>query len=66
MDADQRRGALGTALIEAVEAIARERGCFRLELTTRPSRAEALAFYAALGFTERPYRLVKALTPADA
>jgi ribosomal protein S18 acetylase RimI-like enzyme len=59
----RRRGA-GTALIQAVESIARERGCFRLEVTTRPERADALDFYASLGFRERPLRLVKRLDDA--
>lgn len=56
-----RRGGIGAELVQAVERIARGRGCYRLELTTRPNRGEALAFYQALGFKPRPFRLVKAL-----
>lgn len=59
--AAHRRRGIGTALVAAVERVARERGCFRLELTTRVDRSEAHRFYAALGFIERPHRLVKAL-----
>jgi GNAT superfamily N-acetyltransferase len=44
-----------------VESIARERGCFRLEVTTQSRRREAADFYRALGFRERPRRLVKPL-----
>jgi GNAT superfamily N-acetyltransferase len=56
----RRRGA-ARMLVEAVERRARELGCFRLEVTTRPERADASAFYAALGFNERRRRLVKPL-----
>ena len=57
--ADRRREGIGRRLIEAIERMAHELGCFRLELTTRPERPDALPFYAALGFSERPHRLVK-------
>ena len=59
--ADRRRRGVARALLEAVEEIARIRGCFRLELTTRPDRDDALRFYEACGFEERPRRLVKSL-----
>jgi ribosomal protein S18 acetylase RimI-like enzyme len=60
-DREHRRRGAATALIQAIESIARERRCFRLEVTTRPERADALDFYAELGFCERPHRLVKYL-----
>ena len=59
--ADRRRQGVARALLEAVEAIARGRACFRIELTTRPDRDDALRFYEACGFAERPHRLVKPL-----
>lgn len=46
--------------LEAVAAIARERGCFRLEVTTQPER-EAVHFYRAHGFEELPRRLLRDL-----
>jgi ribosomal protein S18 acetylase RimI-like enzyme len=58
--AHRRRG-VAASLLAAVEEVARDRGCFRLEVTTRPDRAEALAFYERHGFEERPRRLVKPL-----
>jgi ribosomal protein S18 acetylase RimI-like enzyme len=58
----RRRGA-ATALLRAIESAARAAGCFRLEVTTRPERTEALRFYTAHDFHERPRRLVKALSP---
>jgi GNAT superfamily N-acetyltransferase len=58
---DERRRGIASALIGAIESSARERGCFRLEVTTRPQRSDALGLYAALGFHERPYRLIKTL-----
>jgi GNAT superfamily N-acetyltransferase len=61
VDPGHRRRGAAAGLLAAVEAVARERGCFRLEVTTRPERVEALAFYEANGFEERPRRLVKPL-----
>ena len=57
----QRRTGLARALVTYIEAEARAAGCFRLEVTTQASRADALAFYADFGFIERPRRLVKVL-----
>jgi GNAT superfamily N-acetyltransferase len=59
--ADQRRRGVARMLIAAIESLAREAGCYRLEVTTQPQRVEALPFYVALGFHERPSRLVKTL-----
>jgi len=61
IDARHRRRGVGKALIDALESLAYERGCFRLEVTTRPRRTDALAFYESLGFGDRPHRLAKAL-----
>jgi GNAT superfamily N-acetyltransferase len=58
---DSRGRGIGRALVQLVETAARDRGCFRLELTTRAGRPDALPFYASLGFAERPHRLVKPL-----
>jgi ribosomal protein S18 acetylase RimI-like enzyme len=60
-DPSQRRRGAAAALLAAVEAVARESGCERLEVTTRPQREDALAFYLDAGFEERPRRLVRAL-----
>jgi N-acetylglutamate synthase-like GNAT family acetyltransferase len=59
-DKHRKRGVAGL-LLAAVEAVARGRDCFRLEVTTRPDRMDAAGFYAAVGFDERPRRLVKPL-----
>jgi ribosomal protein S18 acetylase RimI-like enzyme len=58
----RRRHGAASALLAAVAEIARERGCDRLEVTTRPHREDALAFYREAGFEERPRRLVRSLT----
>jgi GNAT superfamily N-acetyltransferase len=47
--ARQWRGA-GTALIEAVERLARERGCTRLFLITTNDNVDVLRFYQKRGF----------------
>lgn len=61
VDSEHRRRGIAAGLVATIERIAREHGCFRLELTTRQERWEAFSFYSALGFTERPRRLVKPL-----
>ena len=60
VDQRHRRRGVGALLVEAVEGEARRRGCSRVELTTRPGRGEAMPFYTALGYVERPHRLLKA------
>jgi GNAT superfamily N-acetyltransferase len=46
---------VGTRLIEAVEALARERGCSRLLLlNVRERESYERGFYAARGWQERP------------
>jgi GNAT superfamily N-acetyltransferase len=42
---------LGKAIMEHAIGLARERGCALVQLTTDKRRAEAHAFYRALGFT---------------
>jgi GrpB-like predicted nucleotidyltransferase (UPF0157 family)/predicted N-acetyltransferase YhbS len=59
--AGRRRQGLARTLLAALESLARERGCARIELTTRPDRPDALGFYEACGFSERPRRLAKVL-----
>jgi GNAT superfamily N-acetyltransferase len=59
--ADARRRGLARGLVEQIEAIATARRCFRLEVTTQAHREDAASLYLALGFQERPRRLVKPL-----
>jgi len=59
-EAARRRG-LGRALVERVKAEARRLGCDRLEVTSSVHGEDAHAFYARLGFEERPRRFVTAL-----
>ena len=56
----RRRGA-AARLLAAVAELARQGGCDRLEVTTRPDREDALGFYLGAGFSERPRRLVRSL-----
>ncbi|HEY1508155.1 MAG TPA: GNAT family N-acetyltransferase [Solirubrobacteraceae bacterium] len=69
VDHRYRRRGVAYALIHTIEESALEEGCFGLEVTTRPDRDDALAFYRAAGFDERPRRLTKNLpdraSPAD-
>jgi GNAT superfamily N-acetyltransferase len=61
VDDRHRRRGVAYALLDTIEETARDFACFRLEVTTRPDRADAMAFYRAAGFDERPHRLVKPL-----
>lgn len=53
---------VGRRLVEAGAELAREHGCGTLELTTSLQRADAHAFYEAMGFTRSSLRYVRALT----
>ena len=57
VDADHRGVGVGRALVEAVEAEARARGCVLLFVTTAERRADAHAFYERVGleYTGRRY-----------
>jgi GNAT superfamily N-acetyltransferase len=61
VDANERRSGVGRQLVRGVETYAREHACFRVEVTSAGARAEAHAFYAALGYQELPKRFVKDL-----
>jgi len=61
VDDRYRRRGVAYALLHTIEELARDVGCFRLEVTTHPERSEALAFYRAAGFEQRPHRLTKPL-----
>ena len=47
---DQRGRGVGAMLLSAAEAIARERGCYRMQLTSRYMREEAHRFYRRLSY----------------
>jgi GNAT superfamily N-acetyltransferase len=49
---DARGAGVGRALLDSVEAWARDRGCGRLALTVTETNASARAFYGACGFVE--------------
>ena len=50
--ADRRRHGLGAALVHALMAEARRRGCTRMLLEVEASNEAALALYGRLGFVE--------------
>lgn len=53
----RRRGAgLGRAMMQAVEARIRARGCAKINLQVRAGNDAVMAFYAALGYREDPVR----------
>jgi GNAT superfamily N-acetyltransferase len=61
VDDRYRRRGVAYALLHTIEESAVDHRCFRLEVTTQVDRDDALAFYRAAGFDERPRRLVKPL-----
>ena len=50
IDALEESKGIGTALLEAVVAVAREAGCTRVQLLTTNNNLRALAFYQKRGF----------------
>jgi GNAT superfamily N-acetyltransferase len=48
--ADKRSQGIGAALLEAAEALAIERGCYRVQLTSNNVRQEAHRFYSDHGY----------------
>jgi len=63
VDETVRGAGVGRALVEAVEAFARESECERLSVTTQAHRADARAFYPRVGLEETGRRFGKTLTP---
>jgi N-acetylglutamate synthase-like GNAT family acetyltransferase len=61
VDESCRGRGIGRALIEAMEAEARARGCPLLYLTTATRRTEAHEFYLRVGFEETGKRFGKSL-----
>ena len=58
---DRRGEGIGQGLVAELEAIARQEGCGRIDLTSRYSREEAHGFYRSLGFEDTSLRFVKGL-----
>jgi ribosomal protein S18 acetylase RimI-like enzyme len=61
VDERYRRRGIGAALVSALEADARGRGCALMFLTTAERRAGAHAFYRRIGFEETGRRFTKLL-----
>jgi N-acetylglutamate synthase-like GNAT family acetyltransferase len=59
VDEKHRRRGIGEALVAAMEAEARARGCCLMFLTTAERREDAHAFYRGLGFDETGRRFAK-------
>jgi len=56
-----RRSGVGRLLLNTIEAVAREAGCTKMEITSGVHRDGAHAFYESLGYIEKPRRFVKVL-----
>jgi GNAT superfamily N-acetyltransferase len=49
---DMRSRGIGAQLLGAAEALAQERGCYRIQLTSRNVREDAHRFYLANGYDQ--------------
>lgn len=58
---DHRGRGIGAALLGAAETLARERGCYRIQLTSRNVRVDAHRFYVANGFEQNSQGFKKLL-----
>jgi len=56
---EHRRRGIGRAAVEVVLSRERERGTVLVEASILPANADALAFWAALGFTARAVRTAR-------
>ncbi len=63
--ADRRDCGIGTRLIDAAEKLARERNCYRVQLTSRNVRDDAHRFYRRLGFEQTSQGFKKILIAED-
>jgi len=66
VDAGQRGRGVGRRLLAAIEAVAADRGCAAIELTSSATRREAHRFYLANGYEDVPHRFLKPLGPPAA
>src|SRR5262245_24322793 len=63
VDESIRGSGVGRALVESVEAFARQNGCEWLSVTSHERRTDAHAFYQRIGFDHTGRRFGKALMP---
>jgi GNAT superfamily N-acetyltransferase len=64
VNADAQRRGIGRLLLREAEALARDAGAVRIELTSAGHRHEAHAFYRACGYGDGALRFVKRLGDA--
>ena len=64
VDPEVQNRRIGHALLRYAEAIARQDGAARVELTAASQRAAAHRFYRSCGYTEQSLRFVKNLSDA--
>ena len=58
---DLRGRGIGSRMLDAAEALAREKGCYRVQLTSRNVRRDAHRFYEAHGFEQTSQGFKKSL-----
>jgi GNAT superfamily N-acetyltransferase len=61
--ADRRSRGIGAAMLAEAERIARERGCYRIQLTSNARRVDAHRFYEAQGYEATHRGFKKSLSP---
>ena len=58
---DRRSRGVGAAMLGAAETLARDSGCYRMQLTSRNQRLDAHRFYRANGFAQTSQGFKKTL-----
>lgn len=58
VDADCRNRGIGKQMMQRAMALAREKGCYKLALSTNVKRTDAHRFYESLGFTRHGYSYI--------
>jgi GNAT superfamily N-acetyltransferase len=58
---DQRSRGVGALLLDAAEQLAREHGCYRIQLTSRNVREDAHRFYRGQGYEQSSQGFKKVL-----
>ncbi len=63
VDPSVRGGGVGTRLLEACDQWAWNKGCYKIEFTSRAERQDALRFYEKLGYTKRDSFIYTKISP---
>ena len=55
VDPDHQRKGIGRAMMRYAKGICKQKGCYKMVLSSKHSRTEAHAFYKSLGFKKHGF-----------